>query len=424
MWAGHLTTGTTTFDVAEEVGGWFEGDHERTTASLLLRGYRSRLTADYQTAVAFWRQAIEAGADDVGGSTRLQLLGMLWNASGDMLDFESHLAIARERVRQSREEGALSTLPVALTCLAWSELLGGNVTAADAFDTEGTEIAAATGLPEFPGAHGIIRSGILAWRGDREGVNKLAHEVASEAVERGQGMTITILDFVLATLELGYERYDDARRHALAVFDADPLYVCSMTLADLIEAASRSDDPDSARAALGRLSTIANAAQTPWSLGLLARGQALMAPSEDAEPFYREALEHLARSGVKTALARTRLLYGEWLLNVGRDADARHELRAAHEMFSSMGADAFAARARRHLGAGFVDHPRVVGPREDLTPQEAQIARLAAEGATNSEIAAQVFLSASTVDYHLRKVFKKLSITSRRQLSTKVTARL
>src|SRR5262249_10272758 len=149
----------------------------------------------------------------------------------------------------------------------------------------------------------------------------------------------------------------------------------------------------------------AEATQAPWGLGVLARSRALMAANNDAEELYREAIDQLAQSGVRTALARAHLLYGEWLLDVDREDDAHQALRIAHDMFSTMGAQAFAARARRRLGAAFVARPRVVGPNADLTPQEAQIAQLAADGATNSEIAAQVFLSASTDDYHLRKVF-------------------
>jgi DNA-binding CsgD family transcriptional regulator len=425
MWAGHLTTGTTTFDVAEETRSWFEPDDEETTASSLLQGYVRRLTTGYPGPVAHWRRALQAGADDVGGSTRLQLLGMLWNASGDMLDFENHRAVARERVRQAREDGALATLPVALSCLAWSELLAGNFDTADAFDTEGSEIASATGTPEFPGAHGIIRAGILAWRGDESGLDQLAADVRSEAVERGQGMTIKIMDMVVATLELGYERYDDARQHTSAVFDADPLYVCSMTLADLIEAASRCDDRDTAHAALARLADRAEASRIPWALGLWNRGRALLAPTDEVERLYREALEQLARSGVMTALARTQLLYGEWLLGAAREADAQKELRAAYERFAEMGAEAFRARTQRQLGAGFpVRQAPAVTARDELTGRELQIARLAADGATNSEIAAQVFLSDSTVDYHLRKVFKKLSVTSRRQLAPKLASSL
>src|SRR5262249_38091155 len=183
-------------------------------------------------------------------------------------------------------------------------------------DTEASTIGRATGLPEFPGAHGIIRSGILAWQGDEAGLNKLVPEVIKEASEGGQGLSITIEEFAMATLELGYERYEDARRHGQSVFDADALYMCSMELADLVEAASRSNDPEGAHAALAELAVRAEATQTPWGLGVLARSRALMAADKDAEELYREAIEQLAQSGVRTALARAHLLYGEWLLEV------------------------------------------------------------------------------------------------------------
>ena len=181
MWAGHLTNGTTLADVAESVRTWSEPEQEMTTAALLLRGYAERPTAAYPAPVRWWRRAVKMGADDVSGCTRLQLLGMLWNATGDMLDFESHIAMARERVRQAREEGALATLPIALVCLAWTELLAGRTEVAEALNAEGTGIAGATGAPEFPGAHGIVRLGILAWRGRDSEVRQLADEV----VERG-----------------------------------------------------------------------------------------------------------------------------------------------------------------------------------------------------------------------------------------------
>jgi AAA ATPase domain len=253
MWAGHLTNGTTLAQVAEAARTWSEPEWEATTAALLLRGYAERLTVGYPAPVKWWGRAVKAGANDVSGSTRLQLLAMLWNATGDMLDFENHIAAARERVRQAREDGALADLPIALACLAWCELLAGRTEAAEALNAEGIGIANATGAPDFPGAHGIIRLGILGWRGQDPEARQLAGEVVGEAVSHGQGMTLKIVDFVLTILELARGHYKEARRHALAVYEDDPLYVCSMSLADLIEAAWRSDDPDSAKLALERL---------------------------------------------------------------------------------------------------------------------------------------------------------------------------
>jgi DNA-binding CsgD family transcriptional regulator len=301
--------------------------------------------------------------------------------------------------------------------LAWAEVLAGRFDAADAFASEATDIASATGLPEFPGAHGLIRVAILAWRGRETEAQALAQAVNREAIERGQGLTLRIMDHMLAVLDLGCGRYEAARTRLLDVYDADPWYVCSMGLADLVEAASRSNDGDSARRALTRLSERAEASQAPWGLGLLARSRALMAGDQDAEALYREAADHLGRSGLETEVARTRLLYGEWLRRRRRRMDARDQLGAARDAFVAMGADAFARRSETELQAsGEHARARVDQTRTSLTPQEFQIAQLAAEGESNGEIAAQLYISPHTVSYHLRKVFEKLGVRSRNQL--------
>ena len=218
-------------------------------------------------------------------------------------------------------------------------------------------------------------------------------------------------------LELGLGHYEQARAHALNVYEADSLYLGSLSLADVIEATVRSDDLDTAQAALARLSARARASGTPWALGLLARGSALLAREEDAEALYTEALDHLGRSGVTTELARAHLLYGEWLRRQRRRCDARAQLGLAHDKFQAMGAGAFAARASAELLAtGERARRQVIKTCGQLTPQEHQVAYLAAEGEPTAEIAAQLFISPHTVTYHLRKVFAKLEITSRAQL--------
>jgi DNA-binding CsgD family transcriptional regulator len=418
MWAAQLTTGTTMGDVAEAVRPWFEANAPDSTATFLLQGYSRRAIVGYPSPVEPWRQAVLAGADDVSGSTRLQLLGMLWNSTGDMLDYQSHISVARERVRQARQEGALATLPIALVCLAWSELLGGRIEAAEALNAEATEIAQATGVPEFPGAHGIVRLGILGWRGHERETRQLAKEVVAEAVERGQGLTVRIVDMVLATHELGFGRNEEAMRHALTVFEDDPWYVGSMSVVDLIEGACRSNHRDVAEAALARLSERAEASQTPWALGLLARSRALMAPDNEAEHSYLEALEALGRSGVMTAFGRAQLLYGEWLRGQRRRREAREQLHSARDTLLVTGAGAFARRAEAELiAAGERTGGRRDETRSELTSQELQVAQLAAEGQSNSEIAAQLYISPHTVSYHLGKVYDKLQVRSRNQLS-------
>jgi DNA-binding CsgD family transcriptional regulator len=202
------------------------------------------------------------------------------------------------------------------------------------------------------------------------------------------------------------------------VFEEDPLYVGSMALADLVEAAARSGDAEAAQAALNRLAERALAGRTPWALGLLARARALVADDTDAEGLYQEALDHLGRSGVVTELARARLLYGEWLRRQRRRRDARLQLRVAHETLQATGGAAFADRAEVELRAtGEHARTRVTATRDPLTPQEQQIAQFAADGESNADIAARLFISPRTVQYHLRKVFMKVGITSRTQLA-------
>jgi DNA-binding CsgD family transcriptional regulator len=417
MWAGNLTSGTRMVDVAEAARALPPPDGESTTPSLLLSGFTERLTTGYPSAVEWWRRASGGYPDELDGRPVPQWLGMVWVATGELFDFESHLAVARERSRLAREQGALGTLPVALSCQGWSEHLAGRTDVAEALTAEAREIAAAIGTPAMPGAHEIMRMAMLSWRGLEEETRRLGDAAMADAVARGQGFGVSIAHLQLMTLELGLGRYEEARLFGLELFKADALYLGGINLADLIEAAVRCDDLDTARAALERLSERALASGTPWGTGLLARGRALLAGGDDAEALYEEALEQLDRSGVVTDVARTRLLYGEWLRRRRRRRDARVQLRLAHDMLHATGGGAFAHRARVELLAtGEHTRARVSETLDELTPQERQIAQLAADGESNAEIAAQLFISPHTVAYHLRKVFSKLGVSSRNQL--------
>jgi DNA-binding CsgD family transcriptional regulator len=227
--------------------------------------------------------------------------------------------------------------------------------------------------------------------------------------------------YALTILEIGLGRHHAALPHALRIYDDDPLYLGAVALPEVVEAAARSGEHEVATAALDRLTQRARASGTPWALGLLARSEALMAADGDAKQRYRDALGQLGESLAMPDLARAHLLYGEWLRHQRRRAEARQELRTAHDMLSSMELAAFARRAQaglNALGERSGEHRQGLGhaTREPLTAQEERIARLVAEGASNSEAGAALFLSPSTVDYHLRKVFRKLGITSRTQL--------
>ena len=221
----------------------------------------------------------------------------------------------------------------------------------------------------------------------------------------------------ITALELGAGDYAAAGEAARGNYEEDlPLYG-NWSLPYVIEAAARVGDDDLAASALERLAERATAAANPWGLGLLARSRALLADDEEAEPCFREAIEQLERTSMRPDLARAHLLYGEWLRRQKRRVDAREQLRVAHDMFSGMGAAAFAERARLELAATGEHAPvPATRPGFDLTPQEGRIARLAAQRATSREIAAELYISPNTVDYHLRKVFQKVGVNSRRAL--------
>jgi DNA-binding NarL/FixJ family response regulator len=229
---------------------------------------------------------------------------------------------------------------------------------------------------------------------------------------------LTILEWATALLYNGLGRYDEALSAAKRGCEQDDARLFAWSLVEMIEAGVRSGATDESAAALDRLSERTRPSGTDWALGIEAGSRALLSDGDAAESLFREAVERLARSRGVVHLARAQLLYGEWLRRESRRVDAREQLRAAHEMFSAIGAEGFAERARHELLAtGETARKRSDDARAVLTPQEAHIARLAREGLSNPEIGAQLFLSPRTVQYHLRKVFLKLDITSRSQLS-------
>jgi DNA-binding CsgD family transcriptional regulator len=237
-------------------------------------------------------------------------------------------------------------------------------------------------------------------------------------MRRGEGEGPTFVHWLTAVLYNGLGRYEEALAAAQqATEGTHASWWRNWGWVELIEAAGRSAQADLAADALARLSAITAASGTDWALGAEARSRALLTEGKAAEPLYREAVERLARTRVRVDLARAHLLYGEWLRRERRRLDAREQLRTAHNLFTQFGMEAFAERARVELEAtGEHARKRTAETRDDLTPQEAQISRLAADGATNQEIAAQMFISPSTVDYHLRKAFRKLGVKSRHQL--------
>ena len=244
-----------------------------------------------------------------------------------------------------------------------------------------------------------------------------------EASARGEGVGVAICEYAHAVLCNGLGLYDEALAAARgACADPTEMVAHNWGMTELVESAARTGQTDLAAEALDRLAGKARACGTDWALGLEARSRALLSDADTAERGFREAVEHLSRARVRAELARAHLLYGEWLRRENRRADARSELALAHEMFTAMGMEGFAERTRRELlAAGATVRRRAVDAADQLTEQEALIARLARDGLSNPEIGAQLFISTHTVEWHLRKVFTKLGISSRRQLQRVLT---
>jgi len=294
-------------------------------------------------------------------------------------------------------------------------VLAGEFATAAALFEEAASITAATGYT--PVRYQSLA--LAAWRGIPSDAVGLIEATAADGTARGEGRVLGLTGYTNAVLYNGLGRYEEAFAAARAGCEYKDLGLHGWCLVELVEAAVRTGDKETAAQATRRLEVRAGASGTDWGLGVLARAQALLADDERADSLFTEAIERLGRTRVVVHHARARLLYGEWLRRVNRRVDARRYLSDAHEMFTRMGAQAFAERARRELVAtGEKVRKHSVGTGDELTGQEAQIARLAGDGLTNQEIGAQLFISTHTVEWHLRKVFVKLGITSRRQLRT------
>ena len=384
-----------------------------TSADLLLDGLAAYFDAGPVEAAPALRRAVQALRDDAAARENPRHLSFgMWAAfaSGDN---DALRSIGNEYVALARA-GALDHLPEALHYIGMLELRAGSLARADACFTEEGDIQQ---------MHAVYDSGNLgrmmvhAWRGNEAAARASGSELAAMAEERRLGWTAARVQAALATLELGLGNYQAAASPSADGW-RDDIAIDVIVAADAVEAHARSGTPVHAAEYLACLHDRAAATDMPLERGLLARSRALMSDDADAQIHYEDAITCLTKSGGAFHLARTQLVFGEWLRRRKRRRDAREVLRAAHEAFDALGATAFAERARIELLAtGETARRRVDETRDDLTPQESQIAGLAAAGATNPEIATQLFISASTVEYHLRKVYRKLGITSRRALT-------
>jgi ATP/maltotriose-dependent transcriptional regulator MalT len=322
-------------------------------------------------------------------------------------------ALAARQVESDRAAGALTELPLALSSRAAMLLFAGQLSAAEALLQEVQTVTDATGdsLATDPGMS------LAAVRGDRAQASAIIEAVSKDVEQRGEGIWLTVAEYWEAVLNNGIGDFKAALAAAQRAVSHSDLAVSAWAAVELIEAAARSGAIQTATDTLARLSEMTTASGTDWALGVEARARALISGGADAERLYREAIDRLGRTRVRAELARAHLLYGEWLRRERRQTDARAQLRTAYQMLDSMGMAAFAERARHELEAtGETTRTGAPGSSRPLTPQEAQIARLARDGLSNPEIGARLFISSRTVQYHLRKVFAKLGISSRSQL--------
>ncbi|WP_202873059.1 helix-turn-helix transcriptional regulator [Kribbella capetownensis] len=385
----------------------------RRKHDLLLETEAAMFTDGYTAAFPLAREALRAFADEqLAEPADLRWLWLAARYAVVLWDDEYWDVLTARHIRIAREFGDLAGLPLVLNSRVFLHLFAGQFAAATSLVAEIRTISDATGLGLAP--YGTL--GLTVWRGDVARATPLIAASLEDVRARGEGGGMSFTQWVGSFLMNGLARYPEALEFARAATeDPKDLGVANWALPELIESAMRCNRADLASDAFDRLSEMARASGTNWALGLLARSRAVMAKEPESD--YEEAIALLGRTRARVDLARTHLLYGEWLRREGRRQDARTQLRTAYEMFTAAGADVFVERTRSELAAtGEVVNGVTQRARDGLTAQEAHIADLAGTGLTNAEIGAKLFLSQHTVEWHLRKVFTKLGITSRRQL--------
>lgn len=382
-------------------------------AELLLDGFVTRFTDGYAAGVPVLRRAVDAALTSPAEQTRwLWLAGI---AALDLWDDESWALLSANHVRIARTAGALTELPLALSTRAIMLQFAGELTEAETLVQELQTVTEATGAGLAP--YGALM--LAAYRGEQTEVAALTDATARDVTRRGEGVGLTVAERAVAVLSNGIGDYKTALAAAKrAVEHPADLGASPFACVEMIEAAVRCGSSDDALETLDQLTEMTRATGTDWALGIEARSRALLSDTGEAEELYRAAIERLGATRMRTELARAHLLYGEWLRRQRRRIDARVQLRTAHSMLDAMGMEAFAERAGRELRAtGETARKRsAAATGKHLTAQEVQIARLARDGLSNTEIGARLFISARTVQYHLRKVFTKLDIRSRSQL--------
>ncbi|MFJ8510332.1 AAA family ATPase [Streptomyces avermitilis] len=388
-------------------------------ADALLDGVAALLADGSETAVLALREALDLLEHEElrtrEATVRWLLLAPVALESFIHWGWDLHAwdALSTRAVRLARDIGALGSLPPALIYAGGVHIHYGDFAEADRMIDEADAIAAATGHAP----HKYATLVLAAWRGEADVAAGIIEEARERAVQRGEVSLLGAMGYIQGVLFNGLARYEEALEAARTGIEHDGFNFTGLSLVEHVEAATRCGELDQARASLARLTELTRAADSGWARGASARSEALLADGEAADRLYRTAIEEFGRGGVVVEVARTHLLYGEWLRRAQRRAQAREHLRTAHDMFDAMPAQAFAERARRELIAtGEQVTARETTPANALTPQESQVAALAADGMTNARIGAELFISPHTVEWHLRKVYVKLGISSRRAL--------
>jgi DNA-binding CsgD family transcriptional regulator len=380
---------------------------------LLLEGRAIQYTEGFAAGAPMVKEALSGFRREPDLPRRW--LSLACYAAADVWDDETWRVLSERDLESARRDGALTAMPLALSIFGYVRAISGEVTLAESLLDEIRAATEATGTP----SHNYVALWVAALRGREDELAKLVEATARDAVARGEGFVLGITRQATAALNNALGRYDVALAAVREAVEVEPFDEMGSprTMPELIEAAVRCGERPLAERALERLAESTLASGTDWGLGLEARSRALLTDGGAADGLYQQAIERLGRTRNRLQLARTHLLYGEWLRRERRRLDAREQLRTALELFSSMGTEAFAGRAERELLAtGERVHRRSVETRDELTAQEAQIARLARDGLSNAAIGARLFISQHTVAYHLRKVFSKLDIASRNQL--------